>query len=430
MIKRWLSQANPWLFSLYCMFAAFSTYFCMYAFRKPYGAATYEGLEFFGTGMTLKGAFLISQIIGYTISKYWGCKFCSEINRASQAKALILMIVIAEIALLCFALVPNDFKVLAIFINGLPLGMVWGLVSRYLEGRGTTELLFAGLSCSYIFASSSVKTVGAWVMGFGVPEFWMPVTVGAIFLLPFFVSVFFLDKLPPPSDEEVISRSKRTVMGGKERKAFMKQFFLGMVFLLVVYFFITAYRDFRDNYMPEVFRDMGYEAEPTLFSKADYPTGVGVMIVLALLNLVKNHRRGLLAVFGVMISGMLLMIGATLLKDQEKISGLTWMILIGFGGYLAYVPFGAVLFERVIASTKAAGTAVFAIYVADAVGYTGAVGVQLYKDFGQPNLNYYDFLRQFTYLMAFGGIILFISSMIYFYRKTIPDKALKQAKVD
>ena len=82
----------------------------MYAFRKPYGAATYEGLEFFGTGMTLKGAFLISQIIGYTISKYWGCKFCSEINRASQAKALILMIVIAEIALLCFALVPNDFK--------------------------------------------------------------------------------------------------------------------------------------------------------------------------------------------------------------------------------------------------------------------------------------------------------------------------------
>ena len=400
MIKRWLSQANPCLFSLYCILAAFSTYFCMYAFRKPYGAATYEGLEFLGTGMTLKGAFVISQIIGYTIAKYWGCKFCSEIKRGSQAKALVLMIVIAEIALLCFAMFPNNFKVLAIFINGIPLGMVWGLVSRYLEGRKTSELLFAGLSCSYIFGSSSVKTAGGWVMELGIPEFWMPATVGAIFLLPFLVSVVLLDKLPPPSEQEVMSRSERTVMGSQERRAFLKQFFLGMAFLLIVFFFLTAYRDFRDSYMPEVFRDMGYETEPTLFSKADYPIGVGVMIVLAFLNLAKNHRRGLLAVFGVMIFGMLIMIGATLLKDLEKISGLTWMILIGFGGYLAYVPFGAVLFEKIIASTRVAGTAVFAIYIADAIGYTGVVGIQLYKDFGQPNLNYYDFLRHFTYLIT------------------------------
>ncbi len=30
--------------------------------------------------------------------------------------------------------------------------------------------------------------------------------------------------------------------------------------------------------------------------------------------------------------------------------------------------------------------------------------------------------------MAFGRIILFISNMIYSYRKTIPDKELKRAK--
>ena len=32
--------------------------------------------------------------------------------------------------------------------------------------------------------------------------------------------------------------------------------------------------------------------------------------------------------------------------------------------------------------------------------------------------------------MAFGGIILFISNMIYSYRKTVTDKELKRAKVD
>ncbi len=412
---------------------AFLTYFCMYAFRKPFGAATYEGLEFLGTGIKLKTTFVIGQIIGYTLAKYYGCKFCSEIGRSQQAKALVIMIVIAEAALLGFAVLPASFKVLAIFINGIPLGMVWGLVSRYLEGRKTAELLFAGLSCSYIVASSAVKAVGGWVMGQGVgkfwgqgvsevvgegvSEFWMPVTTGAIFFLPFVVSVFFLNKLPDPSAEDISNRSERTIMDSKARSSFFKQFMGGMIMLLILYFFLTAYRDVRDMYMPEVFAAMQYDFDPTLFIKADLLSGVGIMIVMALLILAKDHRRGLIAVFCVMMGGMLLMGGATLLKDFGLISGLWWMILIGFGAYLAYVPFGAVLFERIMASTRAAGTAVFAIYLSDAIGYTGSVSLQLYKDLGQAELDYYQFLRFFTYGMAALGTILFILSGRFFLAK-------------
>ena len=446
-LTRWLEKSSPVVFSIYAMLAAFSTYFCMYAFRKPFGAATFEGLKFLDTEINLKTAFVISQIIGYTISKYMGCKFCSEIGRAYQAKALVAMIIIAQLALLGFAVLPENLKVAAIFINGVPLGMVWGLVSRYLEGRKTAELLFAGLSCSYILASSSVRTVGGWAMdtfpektvaifvpftdilifelpkGYlletGVSQFWMPATVGALFLVPFFLSVFFLNQLPPPSEEDITNRSERTIMDGKGRAGFIRQFLVGMILLLVLYFFLTAYRDFRDNYMPEVFTAMGYASEPTLFSRADYPIAFGIMVVMALLNLAKNHRRGLLAVFAVMISGMLLMGVATVLKDMGTINGMWWMILIGFGAYLAYVPFGAVLFERVMASTKAAGTAVFAIYLCDAIGYTGSVGIQLYKDLGHPNLDYYQFLRLFTYAMAVAGTVLFLLSSVYFYRKSV-----------
>ena len=281
MIQRWLSRARPSLFVAYCIAAAFCTYFCMYAFRKPFGAATFEELKFLDTAINLKTAFVISQIIGYTISKYLGCKFCSEIGRRHQAKALVAMILIAQLALLGFAMLPANLKVAAIFINGVPLGMVWGLVSRYLEGRKTAELLFAGLSCSYILASSSVKTVGSWTMESGVEQFWMPATVGAIFLVPFFLSVFLLNQLPPPDEEDVASRNKRSVMDGKGRMAFVKKFLIGLILLLVLYFFLTAYRDFRDNYMPEVFAAMGYPAEPTLFSKADYPIAFGIMITYA-----------------------------------------------------------------------------------------------------------------------------------------------------
>ena len=435
-ITRWLdehqrgsSKRSTIVFSVYAMLAAFSTYFCMYAFRKPFAVAKYNGMDFFSTGLTLKSAFLISQIIGYTISKYLGCKYCSEISRRMQSRVLMAMIVVAELSLLAFALLPPNLKVLAIFVNGLPLGMVWGLVSRYLEGRKTAELLFAGLSCSYIVASSSVKTVGSWIMGQGVDEFWMPVATGAMFIVPFMVAVFFLNQLPLPSEEDEASRNKRTTMDSQDRMAFFKQFLVGMLMLLFLYFFLTAYRDFRDNYMREVFIAMGYGDEPALFAKADLPVAFGIMIVMALLNLAKDHRRGLVAVFGVMIAGMVLMAGATLLKDLDKINGLWWMILIGFGAYLAYVPFGAVLFERIMASTKAAGTAVFAIYLCDALGYTGSVGIQLYKDLGQAELNYFEFLRLFTYLTAALGTFLFILSAIYFHGKSSPHSPAEKLEL-
>ena len=136
-IGKYLVKAPSGVFVVYAILASFSTYFCMYAFRKPFMAATFEGLEFLGTGINLKTTFVISQIIGYTISKYVGCKFCSEIGRHQQAKALFGMILIAFVALLGFAVLPENLKVVAIFMNGLPLGMVWGLVSRYLEGRKT-----------------------------------------------------------------------------------------------------------------------------------------------------------------------------------------------------------------------------------------------------------------------------------------------------
>ena len=117
------------------------------ASRTPPGdfaAASYEGAKFFETEIDAKTGFVIAQIIGYTISKYLVCKFCSEIRPQHQAKALVAMILIAQVALRGFAMLPEDLKVAAIFINGVPLGMVWGLVSRYLEGRKTAALLFAG----------------------------------------------------------------------------------------------------------------------------------------------------------------------------------------------------------------------------------------------------------------------------------------------
>jgi len=118
-----------------------------------------------------------------------------------------------------------------------------------------------------------------------------------------------------------------------------------------------------------------------------------------------------------MTGGMILMGLSTLLFDAGTIGGFWWMTLVGLGVYLAYVPVGSVLFDRLIASTRAAGTAVFAIYLADALGYTGSIGVQLYKDFGRPSQSRLDFFKDFTYVLSVAGVVLLVASLAFFMRR-------------
>jgi len=145
-LRGWLEKAPAPVFATYAIVAAFSTYFCTYAFRKPFAAAKFEGEFFLGTTVALKTAIVISQVIGYALSKYIGIKVCSEVSPMRRAITLVTMIVWAELALVAYGLVPNNLKVIAIFFNGLPLGMVWGLCVRYLEGRRSAEVTIAGRS--------------------------------------------------------------------------------------------------------------------------------------------------------------------------------------------------------------------------------------------------------------------------------------------
>ncbi len=419
-LTRYLDRSPDLVFSVYAVVAAFTTYFCMYAFRKPFLATSYEDTEMavrlFGQLLDPKTVFAISQIIGYATSKYLGMKFCSEAQRGRLWLYLLLLILTAWATLLLFAILPAYLKILAIFCNGLPLGMVWGMVVRYLEGRHTSELLLAGLSCSYILASGEVKSVGAWLMNdVGVAEFWMPFATGAIFLIPFFLAVFLLSQLPPPTSEDIRLRSERSIMGRGERWKFLRTFLPGMILLCLAYFFLTAYRDFRDIYQSELFLEMGV-TDSSAFSRTERPIAFGVIASLVVLYFIRNNRLGLIGAYVIMLGGLALMGGSTLLFQLGQIEGETWMILSGLGAYLAYVPYGSVLFDRTIAYTHFAGTAVFAIYLTDAIGYTGSVGIQLFKDLFQGDSSRLGFMLGFTNFMAILGFVLLLLSLLYFLR--------------
>lgn len=415
-VSRWLSRAPDAVFTTYAIAASFSAYFAMYAFRKPFAAASFAD-QHFGV-VDLKTALVIGQIVGYAISKFIGIKICSEILPNRRAMALVLLVLWSELALVMFAVVPPGMQIVAIFLNGLPLGMVWGMVVGYLEGRRTSELLLAGLSCSFILASGAVKDVGRGLMsGWQVSEAWMPAATGLLFLPMFLLAVWALDQIPAPSEADVAARVQREPMDRARRWAFVREFLGGLVMLLIAYFFLTAYRDFRDNYGIEIFTELGYGEQATIFTRTELPVAFGVMGALAALFLIKNNRLGLLGAFALMIGGSALLGISTLLFDAGVINGVWWMVLVGLGSYLAYVPYGSVLFDRLIASTGFIGTAVFAIYVADAIGYTGSIGVQLYKDLGQGEVSRFGFFRGYTYFMSILGTVLLVASCAYFLAK-------------
>lgn len=413
-ITRWLNNTHGFWFSLYATLAAFCLYTCIFAFRKTYTVGTFEGLSYWG--VTYKSWMVIAQVIGYGIAKFAGIKLISELKSTFRVRGILIMTAIAGLSWFFFAITPPPYNIVFLFTNGLPLGMGWGLVFSYLEGRRFTEVLGAGVSVSFIFSSGFAKSIGGFVMKFwGVSEYWMPFVSACIFLLPLLIFLWLLNQLPTPDalDEEL--RTKRQPMNFAERKKFMLAFAPGLILLILTYTLLTAFRDFRDNYSADVWKILGYGNSPEIFTKTETPVTLAILVIMGSIMFIRSNRNAFLINQAIVLCGMLMVGVATFLFDTGVISATPWMIMLGMGLYLGYVPFNSILFDRMIATFKYVSTVGFLIYLADAFGYLGSVGVLLYKELDQPSLSWLDFFIHAGYIMSVAGSILVIAAMIYFH---------------
>ncbi len=246
-------RANSLFFVCVAGLASFSAYFSMYAFRKPITVATFEGVAQVWGSLDYKVAVILFQLLGYALSKWIGVRVISSHQPHQRGWMIICLIFISWLALLGFAVIPAPWNLTMVFINSLPLGMIWGFVFAWVEGRRTTEILSAILCASFIFASGAVKSVGAWLMHVhNVSEIWMPAVTAAIFTLPLLVSIAALSHLPPPSSQDVSERRARVAMTGKDRQKSIKMIGIPMLLLIVSYILLTAFRDFRASFAAEI----------------------------------------------------------------------------------------------------------------------------------------------------------------------------------
>lgn len=411
-------MANSKLFFIiWCMLAAFGTYFCMYAFRKPFTNGTYTDITLWD--LDYKAVLIIAQLTGYMLSKFVGIKVISELKATGRKKLIIFLILFAEVALLLFGAVPQPYNFFFLFLNGLPLGMVWGIVFSYLEGRRFTETLAMGLSISLIFSSGMIKTIYFMVHEWlpMVSEFWMPALIGVLFLPLFLTFVWMLSVIPEPTETDKLLRVERLPMNTEDKRTVMAEFGPAMLGIGLIYMMLTTMRDFRDNFSVEIWNEIDSGWDKGVLSLTESISGIIVLIAIGSLSMIRNNIRGFWATQQLIVLGILLSGGSTLFFQMHLISPFWWMLLIGMGMFLAYMPIQVVLFDRMIALFKIKANAGFFVYICDSVGYLGSVLLLLYKEFFMRDLSWCNVLIRFSYTLTVVCLILMVMVSIFFNRK-------------
>jgi hypothetical protein len=414
-LRAWLARAPAPVFALYGGLMAFGAYFAMYGFRRPFSVASFADAA--PVLVEYKIALVIAQVFGYALAKVAGIKLVSEMPPQRRAAAILVLIAAAELCLVLFALIPAPFNIACLFANGLSLGMIWGLVFGFLEGRRVSEVLGAMLCASFIVSSGAVKSVGAIVMlGGWANEYWMPALTGLLFAPLLIVCVAGLAVMPPPSAEDERMRVARTPMDGAARRTMFSAFAPGLIGLVVIYVGLTALRDFRDNFAVEIWTGLGFGNNAEIFTLSELPVAVIVLVTLAMLMFIRDNRRAFLANLGLVAVGLALAGLSSLAFKAHLIGPVTWMIALGAGLYMGYTPFNALLFDRFIAATGKTGTAGFLIYVADACGYMSSVALLVVYNFFGVKISWVEFLVFISYTAGLAGLVLVAGSGFYFHR--------------
>ena len=414
-------KLSDFLFILWAGGAALLSYSLVYALRKPFTAATFDGLDFFG--MDYKTATSIVQISGYLISKLIGIKLISELKKENRLKFIISSVAVAELSLILFGALPRPFNVFALFFNGLSLGCMWGVIFSFLEGRRVTDLLASLMGLSIAVSSGTAKSIGLFVMNnLGIGEFWMPALIGAFAFPLLSVLGWLMTRMPQPTKEDIEQRTERVTLDGKARINIFKNFMPVLVMLFFANLFITVLQDIKEDFLVKILDIKAAGLSSWAFAKVDASVTVIILLMFGLMSLIKSNVKVLCFLLGLVSCGTAALSFIAFNYNSLQISPIIWLFLQSLSLYTVYLSFQTIFFDRFIACFKIKGNVGFFIITLDFIGYTGTVLVLIFKEFLNPDINWLEF---YNFMSGYVGIICciaFCGSAIYIiqrYKKEI-----------
>lgn len=415
-VQKPTAAKSPYTLVVWAAFASFTTYCCMYGFRKPFTAATFDGQTAFG--ITFKSALVVAQVFGYMTAKFIGIKFISEVNKAKRVFYILSLIGAAHLSLLLLALVPKPFNVFFLFTNGLSLGLIWGLVFSFIEGRKFTDLLALILSTNFIFSSGVAKSLGRVSIEYWkVAEIYTPFVTGCLYIPLLLLAVWMLSKIPAPSAAETASRGERVNLNGKERIALFRKFMLGLAAITILNLLLTILRDVKDNYAVEILRIVKPGFKPAIFAQMETAAAVIVLLLLLLLTGFKDHFKSIAVHHAAIGCGLVMILSAAFFLQQHLFDPVLNLVLFTVGLYVCYNTLQCLFLDRFIAAFKVKGNIGFFFYFMDSIGYLGSCFIIVNKEIFGTKVNWLNYFIQISFILGTIGIISIVVSWIYFKNK-------------
>lgn len=409
-LKALNNNMPDWLFVLWAGGTALLSYSLVYALRKPFTAAEFDGLQV--AGMDYKIVVSIIQLVGYVCAKLLGIKFISELKPGNRLKFIIGSAALSEVSLLAFGLMPAPYNIFALFFNGLSLGCMWGVIFSFLEGRRTTDILASIMGVSMALSSGVAKSLGLYALNqLHVSEFWMPALIGA-FAFPLLCFMgWMMTKFPAPTAADIASRTKRVTLNGHQRWQLFVRFMPLLVMLFGANLLLTVQRDIKEDFIVCII-DVS-TVSSWAFAYLDSIATLVLLAAFALLSAVSNHLRALcmILIMSAIGTGVIAFLGA-----ESATLGLpttAWLFLQTLCIDIAYLSFQTIFFERFIACFKVKGNVGFFIITIDFVGYLGTLALLLFKEFHAPHIDWTSFYNGMSVYIGIICCIAFICSIIY-----------------
>lgn len=407
-------QFSDAMFILWAGGAALLSYSLVYALRKPYTAASFTDLDFFG--IDYKIAVTTIQILGYLIAKFFGIKIISELKRASRFKFFVGSVIVAEASLILFGLIDAPYNAIIMFINGLSLGCLWGVIFSFIEGRRVTDVLASLLGVSIVVSSGTAKSIGLFVMNeLHVDQFWMPAIIGAVALPLLVLLGYILNRLPHPDQSDIAHKSERVAIDGKQRKNIFKEYMPILILLLVANFLLLVLRDIKEDFLVDII-DMSNQSS-WLFAKVDT---IVTLIILALFGLIvffKSNIKAMMVLLGLVTISTAAMSYVSFNHETMNLSPIAWLFIQSLSLYIAYLTFQTIFFDRFIACFKIKGNVGYFIALIDFIGYAGTVTLLFTKELFSINLNWFSLYNNMSATIGVISCVMFAISAVLIYNR-------------